>query len=296
MKSKVLVLLSTYNGENYLETQLETVLKQKNVDVSILIRDDGSSDSTRDIIKKYAKKHKNINYIFEDNIGYAKSFWSLIHQASINYDYYAFCDQDDIWLEDKMDAAITLLKKEDNIIPLLYTSKVVSINNSLEIINDNTFPENRVLSVYESFQRSIVPGCVFVFNNSAINLLKKYNGYMESHDWATYCIINVFGKVVYDNNSYINYRIHSNNTIGQDSKFVKIKKKIKRFFKKSTNARSKFAYDFYNTYKNLLPINLNNDIKELAYYRNNIIYKFKLIFSNKFKGLIFKFYIILNKV
>lgn len=297
MKNKILVLLSTYNGDKYLRKQLDTVLNQCNVDVNVLIRDDGSCDNTKNIISDYAKKNNNIKFIFGENLGYAKSFWNLICNASLEYDYYAFCDQDDIWLEQKLIKAIEKINNETEInVPVLYTSKVISVDNKMNIISENAFPYNKVLNIYESFQKSVVPGCTFVFNRDAIIQLKKYDGYMESHDWAAYCIINVFGKVIYDNNSYINYRIHSNNTIGKDNKVKKIIKKISRFFHKSTNARSKFAYDFYNTYKDSISLELKNEIKKLGYYRENIKYKFSLIISNKFKGIFFKIYIFLNRV
>lgn len=296
VKSNVQILMSTYNGEKYLSKQLETLLNQKNVNLDILIRDDGSKDSTKEIINDYMKKYSNITYIVGKNLGYAKSFWDLIKNADLNYDYYAFCDQDDIWEENKLDAAISLLKNEDNSIPLLYTSRVVSVDNNMNILNENTFEENRVLNVYESFQKSIVPGCVFVFNKAALVLLKKYDGFLESHDWATYIIVSSFGKVIYDNNSYIKYRIHENNTIGKNTKLQSLIKKIKRFFRKSKKTRSKFAHDFYNTYSNDIPSELCKNIKYLAFYDKNLKYKLLLLCSKKFKGLMFKIYVLLNRV
>lgn len=293
MKNKTLILLSTYNGEKYLRDQLDSLLLQKNID--ILIRDDGSTDNTIFILKEYSNLHKNISYYSGDNLGYAKSFWQLLKQKD-DYEYYAFCDQDDIWLEEKIERAITLIKeatKENE--PVLYTSNVICINNSKEIISKKVF-EGKVLNKYECLQKSILPGCTFVFNNKAQSLLKKYDGFMESHDWATYIIINYFGQVLYDKESYIYYRIHENNTLGIQTKLQKIKLKLKRFFKKSKCTRSKFAKDFYSCYYEKIPSKYIKSIKRLAFYKESFKDQMKLLFDKNFKGIVFKLYICLKKI
>ncbi|MGN1299255.1 MAG: glycosyltransferase [Candidatus Scatovivens sp.] len=293
MKNKTLILLSTYNGEKYLRDQLDSLLLQKNID--ILIRDDGSTDNTISILKEYSNLHKNISYYSGDNLGYAKSFWQLLKQKD-DYEYYAFCDQDDIWLEGKIERAITLIKEEtkENE-PVLYTSNVICINNSKEIISKKVF-EGKVLNKYECLQKSILPGCTFVFNNKAQSLLKQYDGFMESHDWATYIIINYFGQVLYDKESYIYYRIHENNTLGIQTKLQKIKLKLKRFFKKSKCTRSKFAKDFYSCYYEKIPSKYIKSIKRLAFYKESFKDQMKLLFDKNFKGIVFKLYICLKKI
>ena len=297
-KNKVLVLLSSYNGEKYIAELIESVLNQKEVDINMLIRDDGSKDKTTDIVREYMLQHNNIELYSGENLGYAKSFWDLIKVSSQDYDYYAFCDQDDIWEENKIISAINLISKENEYKnkPILYTSNVKCINNNKEYILGNAFEVNRVLNKYETFQKSILPGCTFVFNKCAKKILEKYDGFMESHDWAAYAIINVFGTVVYDTNSYIGYRIHESNTIGIDNKWNKVKGKFKRFFKKSKCVRSKFAKDFYECYEEILPQSIKEDVKELAYYKEKLKFKVKLLFNSNFKGFIFKFYVLMNKI
>ena len=295
MMPNVLVLISTYNGEKYLEPLLESVLNQKNVNVNILVRDDGSCDNTVQTLKKYQETGK-IEYYIGNNMGYAYSFWHLLTNCK-QYDYYAFCDQDDIWLEDKLIRAVTQIEKDtQKEEAILYTSNVICVNDNMEILNNHAFPCNRVLSVWESLQKSVLPGCTFVFNSYAQEILKRYKGYMESHDWAAYAIITTFGKVIYDNESYIYYRIHENNTIGVTNKVEELKKKVKRFFKKSKNARSLFAKDFYECYNEQIDIKYKNSIKNLGYYRQNFLCKIKLLFDRKFKGIIFKLYVIFSKV
>lgn len=298
MPKKIVVLLSTYNGEKYLRKQLDSLLSQEGVDVTIRARDDGSTDKTKQIIEEYAKNYSNIEYYYGKNLGYAKSFWDLLSNAS-DYDYYAFCDQDDIWLPKKLIKAIELIEKSNENkenMPILYTSNVISVNNNLEIISNQEFSCDHVINVYESFQKSVLPGCTFVFNHEAKNILKKYQGHMESHDWACYCIISVFGKVLYDTSSYIHYRIHQNNVIGHETRWKVFKIQVKRFFKKSTHTRSLFAQDFLKYYENDINESLKNDLSLLAYYRKNIKKKISLFCSRKFRGFIFKIYVLLNRV
>lgn len=294
MKDKILVLISTYNGEKYIKELIESVLKQEDVNVDILIRDDGSTDGTVNIINEYSKKFNNIKFYIGENLGYAKSFWNLLEKSS-EYDFYAFCDQDDIWLKRKLIEAIKKLKSDEDKRAKLYTSNVIAINNKKEILDENIFIGKKI-NVYESFQKSILPGCTFVFNSKAKELLIKYNGFMESHDWATYNIINVFGKIIYDENSYIYYRIHNENTIGIEKWTSKYKNKILRFFKKSKCVRSSFAKDFYETYKNEIPKEYIKDIYSLGHYKNSLKSKIYLLFKSKYKGIVFKFLILLNKV
>lgn len=297
-QNRVKVLLSTYNGEAYLKQLLESLINQENVDISILIRDDGSTDSTLSIIDEFISRHSNIDIslIQGKNIGYRKSFFELVRFAN-GADYYAFCDQDDYWLSDKLFSAVSLLSKELCTIPLLYTSNVIPVDSELKPLNNNLFKENRVLEVCESFQKSILPGCTFVFNERARNTIEKFDGYCESHDWAIYCICNTLGKVVFDNNPKILYRLHGSNTIGQsENSFFEIVEKIKRFLKKSSCARSRFASDFFACYKAEVPIECRNSIKNLGDYRFSFLSKKKLLFDKNFKGIIFKLYVLLNRV
>lgn len=289
----VLVLLSVYNGKQYIKPLLESVLNQKNVNLDILVRDDGSNDNTIDIIKGY--NEPCIHVVRGNNLGYAKSFWSLLQNAG-EYDYYAFCDQDDIWQEEKLYNAIKMLEKEDISIPLLYTSRVVSVDDNMKKLSENCFDTNRVINVYESLQRSIIPGCVFVFNNCAKECLKMYTGYIESHDWATYVIVNTLGKVVYDDNSYILYRIHEGNAIGRVNSIKLFIIRIKRLFKKSKCSRSRFAHDFYCCYKERIDMKYKEDIYMLGFYKTSINEKLKLLLNKKYKGLIFRLLVIMNRV
>ena len=104
---KIQILMSVYNGEKYLETQIKSILSQdcerKNIaKVTLLIRDDGSSDNTHEILNKYSKLYPDsIRWYKGENIGVINSFFDLVEHSD-EVDYYAFSDQDDYWLPDKL--------------------------------------------------------------------------------------------------------------------------------------------------------------------------------------------------
>lgn len=294
MKS-VLIMMSAYNGELYIAEQLNSLISQEDVDIHIFIRDDGSTDKTVEIIKSYADKYKFIEYETGQNLGYAKSFWTLFDKSN-EYDYYAFCDQDDIWKKNKLAKAVEQLELSDNNVPLLYTSDVISVNNNLDVLSEHTFNVHGTINFYQSLQKSILPGCTFVFNKAAFSIISEYKGYLESHDWAVYCIVSAFGKVCFDKSSYIYYRLHGNNAIGKKNFIKELYIKIRRFFRKSKCTRSKFAKDFYNTYKKILD---NKEYLAAAYelgYYNSSCGRIRLLKNQNFKGLIFKILILLKRV
>ena len=108
---KVAVVLSTYNGEKYVKEQLDSILKQTYKNVEIIVRDDGSKDSTVEIIKEYQEKHKNIKLVVGENLGFIKSFFELLKIAEA--DYYSYADQDDIWVKNKIELAVVVSSPEE---------------------------------------------------------------------------------------------------------------------------------------------------------------------------------------
>ena len=103
---KIAVLLSTYNGEKFLSVQLESLLAQKDVDLTIFVRDDGSSDTTPNVLVQFAAQHNNIHLRLEKNIGVIASFFDLMTTVDDDFDYYALADQDDYWLPEKLISAV----------------------------------------------------------------------------------------------------------------------------------------------------------------------------------------------
>lgn len=230
---KVQVLLSTYNGEKYLREQLESLLKQGNVDLKILIRDDGSKDHTIDIIDEFIDKNSNIQLIRGKNIGVVRSFFELIELADEEIDYYAFCDQDDYWKDDKLLIAVNRLEDEKEVLmPLLYCSKTITTDQNLNIKSASSIPK-KPLKIENAVVENIATGCTVVFNKSCKETIvsKKvdFNNILM-HDWWLYMVSLVLGKVIYDTESFIYYRQHASNVVGGNISLLNsYKKKFKRF-------------------------------------------------------------------
>lgn len=247
---KVNVLMSSYNCNEYIVEQIDSLLAQKDIDVHIVIRDDGS---TNEISKKILCKYENndkITIVRGENLGCGKSFWELVRITEIA-DFYAFCDQDDVWDDDKLISAIKILQKIPDNIPLLYCGNVRVVDKDLKIISDINKSEKNISFLY-TLVKSVSPGCTFVFNNKARELFMNYNGFVDIHDWLACKIVSCFGKVIYDSNPHMSYRQHDNNVIGAEKRGVKaFVKKCKRFmYGKNTNIRSKIAQELKNVYFN----------------------------------------------
>ena len=229
MKS-VCVLLSTYNGEKYLRQQLDSVLNQKGIILNFLVRDDGSTDSTIDILKQYEKDGK-IKLIVGKNIGYKKSFYELAKLAPLS-DYYAFCDQDDVWDDDKLITAVNMLERENNSIPLLYFSALRVVNKNLKV--KSVTHKKFIISEYP-FEQALtlnpVYGCAAVFNNALREKFLEYQEFEHSHDNNLNVLASALGKVVFDKTPHFSYRQHGNNCFGYPSSLKSMIKNIKWYFK-----------------------------------------------------------------
>ncbi len=298
MPANVLVLMSTYNGIHYLPWQMESLFSQTGVDIDLRVRDDGSSDGTAGLVASYQKKHPNIRLHSGKNVGFAQSFFRLLRNAPDTYDYYAFCDQDDVWFNGKLSVAVEALSSEDTTdVPLLYTSNVTPIDEDGNILPKNPFRGGEQ-NVYESFMRSILPGCTFVFNQAAKRLLSRFHGRMYAHDWAVSAIIHAFGRVIYDPaHALTGYRLHAKNTIGVKTPLSFIRMKLGNLLSRSPHVRSHFAEDFYRCYgDDLTDEVLRHQIYLLAFYRRSLRLRVELATSPYFKGIVFRLYVLLKRV
>lgn len=291
--SSVLILLSTYNGAEYLCQLLDSVFAQENADVSVLARDDGSTDGSVKILNEYARVKKLSILEAGPNLGYARSFWRLL-KAAAGADYYAFADQDDVWLSGKLKNAIDRLG--DCAKPSLCTSNVLPVDGDLRELAIEPFPVHGPLSLAESLQKSILPGCTFVFNDQARALAARYNGYMESHDWALYAIITALGQVRYCETPGIKYRIHGGNAVGVSSGSTLLRLKVKRLFSPSTRSRSRFASDLLNDFGMDMDSSTKRVVALLANYRDSPADRVALACSREFKGVAFRCYSLLGRL
>lgn len=300
----LVILLSTYNGEEYLKEQLDSLLAQDYKDFEVLVRDDGSIDGTIDILKDYASKYSFIKYYIGNNMGPYKSFWDLLKKTD-EKDYYALCDQDDMWFKDKLSSAVNMMKKEDNNIPLLYCCNYQLTDKYLNPIETNISG----LFSYTDFAHSLLytsrPGCTFVFNNEARKKILEYdiNSYTTVHDSLIHKIVCMFGKMMIDDNAHIYYRQHENNYIGLlGNKRQAFFARIKRFAGGSAkNARSNCIKALLNTYENSCSSTQKELMNIVANYQNDRQLKKKMLTDKRFKVrginyLFFKLLVLFNYI
>lgn len=294
---KVHVLLSAYNGQEYIKQQIKSIFDQNGVSVRLTIRDDGSTDNTKKVVSSIIDER--LEYIKGENLGFASSFWQLVQLVDNDSDFYAFCDQDDYWFQDKLITAVNELQKENPAIPLLYTGNVIKTDKDLIASSDNecAFDCKDVLSFPECLKISKVPGCTFVFNKELKLRLEKYKGKMIAHDWTAYIIANATGKVLYDPTPHMYYRIHGSNTVGIENKINTIRKRINRLNNPDAkNARLYVATQVLNTYKNEISKEKLSILIDFCEYKNSISNKCKLLKYREYRDLAFVFVMIMNRL
>lgn len=297
--NNVAVLLSTYNGGNYLEEQLQSLKIQKNVKLTIFVIDDNSEDNTCDIIKK-----SNLKIHLFKSKGYrdpVKNFLYLIKKSPSNFDYYCFCDQDDYWLKNKLSYCIFIMKyKKADIVG----SRTFITNKNLKIIN---ISKKFIPSFKNSILQSIAGGNTLVWNNSFHNFLKNFNNHNPaSHDWYLYQISLLYNFSFYFiNKPTILYRQHGKNLVGHN---LGLLNNIKRLL---LGLRGRYRMWHEMNEDHLINVNLNQVnkknyeiVKSFYFYRSQGLFKKKLniLFSlnirrQNFLDNIFLFIaILLNKI
>lgn len=274
---RITVLMSTFNGEAYLEEQINSILKQVGVEVKILIRDDGSTDKTLKLLNKLAKERSEIEIIKGKNIGWRGSFSQLLQIAG-DSDYYAFSDQDDYWEETKLISAIDAIK--DYSCPVVYRGRSFVADEALKSTG-LVFQDCPIPSVGSSFFVNFCQGCTLVFNKRILELYRFHPIPNVSHDiWIPLLGMHL-GKIVDDKTPHMLYRVHSNNaTMGKKSRLAK--KVAVVFSNKPTKYNMNFGAALYDNYKDLI----NKDSLEMCYLLKNyksIKCKLKLLFSSKIK-------------
>ena len=238
----VAILLATYNGEKFLLEQLDSIECQTHTNWHVYASDDGSSDKTLHILEKYRTKWgvNKLSIINSPQLGHAENFMSLIRNLNIKADYYAFCDQDDLWLCEKLERSIRILEKIGEKKPALYGSRTKLINEKGCVIGFSP------LFRYEphlknALVQSLFGGNTILFNNHARECLLRIapEHKIIAHDWLLYLLVSACdGFIYYDFLPSILYRQHEANIIGSNNsisdRLARIKLLIKGRFKEYT--------------------------------------------------------------
>lgn len=281
------ILMSTYNGENYLEEQLESLLNQSYNDVKILIRDDGSKDSTLEILERYKTKKIEIKVVYGKNIGVVKSFFELIKMSDTKCNYFAFCDQDDFWEREKIERAILKLKQKKS--ALSYCSNLRLVNKNLKYIK-NQYKKPLVPSIENAVVENIITGCTCIIKQELLLKIKEKINQIKiekimMHDWFIYIFSEIYGETIYDEKSYIKYRQHENNVIGMETNCYKSFFKRISNFKKNKGKRKQQLEEIFKVCK----IEMTNEQKKLFISLKKNYFFTKIKRQNKINTIVTKF-------
>ena len=226
MKEKVLVLMASYNGEKYIEEQLTSLFAQEGVEVELLVRDDGSTDSTREILDRWAQSHP-VKWYTGGHLGAKYGFLELTQKAvSSDANFFAYCDQDDVWDRNKLQLALDQLKTADPGRPAMYYCGQRLVDARLQLLSIHKMNPKRTLP--GRFVFGDVAGCTAAFNRPLLELVASYTpSYLRMHDlWTMKICAAVGGQVFVDPEPHISYRQHGNNVVGLSNS---VPAKVRRF-------------------------------------------------------------------
>ncbi len=267
MSATVDILVATYNGEKFLKEQLDSILNQTYKNIKVIICDDGSTDNTNKIIDAYIKNWGDIFTKIQKPIGIkrgAKESFGVLLRASTSQ-YAMCCDQDDVWLPNKIEATLSRMQHEESILnittPILVHTDLLVVDEKLGLINESFFKSQKLEKDYKNiaaaFVKNNVTGCTSMINRALLNQMNTIPEAALMHDWWLSLFALTFGKIAFIDKPLIKYRQHNNNTLGakkNDLKgliklFLKIWKEIQdqgNPIRKYINQFESFHKQYYN--------------------------------------------------
>lgn len=275
----VAILLSTYNGSKYIDTQLDSLFAQQlddNYHVDIIVRDDGSTDDTVLKLLQYEAKGQ-IRLIQGSNVGVVASFVELIDLIGNDYDYVALCDQDDRWHTGKIRRAIQAIDLKDCNLPVLYASEYVFCDENLNKVANSHLCKNGV-SFYKLLYENVISGNTIVINRALHGLLSgRGKEHVYCHDWWIALVASSLGEVIFDRDYYsLDYRrLGDNASATGRGRGAILKNRVRRFVHgDGLDCVTGQLVKLVQEYEDLLPIQYAEDLSLFLH-------------SNRFKKVFF---------
>ncbi len=305
---KVDILLATYNGEQYLKEQLDSILAQSYNEFRLLISDDASTDDTVRILKEYEEKDTRITVFFQkENSGVIKNFEFLLER--VENEYYMFSDQDDIWKEDKIEKSIKKIEETDS--SLVYTDLEV-VDSDLNVTYKSYWKLKGIynkIKKYNNFEslylNNFVTGCTIISKKEFIRdvLPLPNTSKFVLHDYWIPLVLSQKHKISYIEEPLIKYRQHKNNKIGSKKKVDELKEfeEVRELFIRVKKEHFKVFIENEEKFIDERIKKLN--VEALEYYemlekKKNINFRKWILFFKlyKYEGFVYKMenFIILN--
>lgn len=281
------ILMATYNGGRYLRNQLLSLQQQTYEDWTLFVRDDGSTDDTISILRKFAEFDCRIKIIegSRQRLGPGRNFLSLTKYS--NADYIMFCDQDDIWFEKKLEILADFSQKNFNTnIPCLVYCDAYGYSDAKGIITANTVSRLHAKNLREFlFFNGGYQGCSMLFNKRLCKMASEYRAdYFFLHDDIISLLAHCFGRVYFLPKKLMFWRQHVSNVTG---KLLDIRSYLKRVLNKNLYVLNRKHYmekqSFYSAYK----ADLDYDARRLfeaylAFPNKSLLKRIILIIQNGF--------------
>lgn len=254
----IAILLSSFNGEKYIAQQIQSLIGQTYPEWDLYIRDDGSSDATPDIIQALAKSDKRIHPMEDPatHRGVKESYLWLLSHIPAPHSYYMFCDQDDVWLPNKIEISCQAIQAEEQPdSPILVCTDLRVVDENLNTLHNSMWAKNRTAKIIahpENIQIApLYTGCTMLFNEAARKaMLKAPSTNRIIHDQlAALAVFKEKGKIIPLPVQTILYRQHGNNTVGTYTGKSQLLHKLKKISTvlQENRAYYKIVHDFLGT-------------------------------------------------
>ena len=273
---KIDILMATYNGEKYLVEQLDSIINQTYHNWNLLIRDDNSTDKTLEIIQNYHKKDKRIKILKDNkgNLGIVRNFEELL--KSSESEFIMFSDQDDIWVENKLDMYLKMIEKIKNKGFMIHSDAILFDKNKSNILKDTFISKKAINRGLENvFFNYFVQGATILISKEIKNFILPFPKEVYLHDRYIHLISELFFERIFVNKALIYYRQHGDNQIGAKNTIRELLSK--RYFDERDRQLIKVIY---NKYGSLLTEDKKKLIEE--YFKITDIEKYRF---NRFLNL-----------
>lgn len=267
-ESTVAICMATYNGERYLGQQIDSILRQSYENWVLFIRDDGSKDRTTKIIERYAAEHPDrIVAVTDPSLsggGSKQNFAAVLSWVSRYKDfcYFMFADQDDVWLDTKIEKSLQLLIQNESLqeIPLLVHTDLKVVDQDLNVLGDSFFAYRALNPDMKDLRHLLIQnnatGCTMLWNKALNDLLNIEDDAVAMHDWWIALTACCFGKILCLKEPTMLYRQHGNNVVGatrvNSVGFVLDRISKLKYVKKTLRMATEQAESFLKQYESVL--------------------------------------------
>ena len=292
MNDTVDILLSVYNGEEFLQELLDSLILQTCNSWRLIINNDASTDNSLNIIKTFKEQNSNKVFLLDNNSninsGPALSYAKLL--SASNSKYIMFCDQDDVWLPEKIEKMLNTMKKlekkhSSNSNLLVYSDMKICSEN-LKIISDSFYKHNKGLSTQTTLKNILfnnnIAGCCMLINKNLKDFSLPMDDNIIMHDWWINLCVNISGHSQFIPEQLLLYRQHENNYYGAPNnknmflKYFKISQ-YKKNLKKMINQLKKLN-ERYKKYMQDEDITIISQLAHMSdknfFMRKYLIYKY----------------------